>query len=103
MARQAHLVEPNGCRENGEHDLTAAGATLGSTGYEAFCPGYLGYSQGETVCFTSVREILPSSYLQAKHWKRIEGLAPEVLKIDVCNGLTNQRLALANGILMGVV
>ena len=33
----------------------------------------------------------------------LEALAPLVLKIDVCNGLTNQRIALIDGIVMGVV
>ena len=33
----------------------------------------------------------------------LEPLAPLVLKIDACNGLTNQRLALIDGIVIGVV
>ena len=32
----------------------------------------------------------------------LEPLAPLVLKIDVCNGLTNQRIALVDGIVMGL-
>ena len=33
----------------------------------------------------------------------LEELAPVVLKIDVCNGLTNQRIALIEGVLIGLV